>query len=46
MFQSLEQLRAAHMALEAEYLQAYREELLDPQLDASQGSPRTFNLCR
>ncbi|XP_031233490.1 microtubule organization protein AKNA isoform X2 [Mastomys coucha] len=43
---SLEQLRAAHMALEAEYLQAYREEHLDPQLDASQGSPRTLNLCR
>lgn len=43
---SLEQLRAAHMALEAEYLQACREELLDPQLDASQGSPRTLNLCR
>lgn len=45
-FQSLEQLRAAHMALEAEYLQACGEEHLDPQLDASQGSPRTLNLCR
>nr|XP_034357662.1 microtubule organization protein AKNA isoform X3 [Arvicanthis niloticus] len=43
---SLEQLRAAHTALEAEYLQACREEHLDPQLDASQGSPRTLNLCR
>ncbi|XP_028635721.1 AT-hook-containing transcription factor isoform X2 [Grammomys surdaster] len=43
---SLEQLRAAHMALEAEYLQACREEHLNPQLDASQGSPRTLNLCR
>lgn len=45
-FQSLEQLRAAHMALEAEYVQACGEEHLDPQLDASQGSPRTLNLCR
>lgn len=44
-FQSLEQLRAAQMALEAEYLQACREEHLNPQLDASQGSPRTLNLC-
>lgn len=43
---SLEQLRAAHMALEAEYVQACGEEHLDPQLDASQGSPRTLNLCR
>ncbi|XP_029396119.1 microtubule organization protein AKNA isoform X2 [Mus pahari] len=43
---NLEQLRAAHMTLEAEYLQAGREELLDPQLDGSHGSPRTLNICR
>lgn len=43
---SLEQLRAAHIALEAEYLQACRDHHLDPKLDASKGSPRTLNLCR
>ncbi|KAL6067824.1 hypothetical protein STEG23_026945, partial [Scotinomys teguina] len=43
---SLEQLREAHMALEAEYLQACRERHPDPKLDASKGSPRTLNLCR
>nr|XP_042127217.1 microtubule organization protein AKNA isoform X2 [Peromyscus maniculatus bairdii] len=42
----LEQLRAAHIALEAEYLQACRERHLDPKLDASKGSPRTLDLCR
>lgn len=45
-FQGLEQLRAAHIALEAEYLQACRERHLDPKLDASKGSPRTLDLCR
>ncbi|KAL1777251.1 AT-hook-containing transcription factor isoform X1 [Sigmodon hispidus] len=43
---NLEQLRAAHMALQAEYLQACKELHLDPELDTSKGSPRTLNLCR
>nr|XP_021505694.1 AT-hook-containing transcription factor isoform X1 [Meriones unguiculatus]XP_021505696.1 AT-hook-containing transcription factor isoform X1 [Meriones unguiculatus]XP_021505697.1 AT-hook-containing transcription factor isoform X1 [Meriones unguiculatus] len=43
---SLEQLRAAHVALEAEYLQACSKQHLNPQPDASKGSPRTLHLCR
>ncbi|XP_038191144.1 microtubule organization protein AKNA [Arvicola amphibius] len=43
---SLEQLRAAHVALEAEYLQACRERHPNPKLHTSSGSPRTLSLCR
>ncbi|XP_021085792.1 microtubule organization protein AKNA isoform X3 [Mesocricetus auratus] len=43
---SLEQLRAAHGALEAEYLEACKKRHLNPKPDASTGSPRTLNLCR
>lgn len=46
LFQSLEQLRAAHAALEAEYLQACRERHPNPKLNASSSSPRTLSLCR
>ncbi|XP_003503496.1 microtubule organization protein AKNA isoform X1 [Cricetulus griseus] len=43
---SLEQLRVTHGALEAEYLEACRQQHLNPKSDASTGSPRTLNLCR
>uniref|UniRef100_A0A8C6W7I6 AT-hook transcription factor n=1 Tax=Nannospalax galili TaxID=1026970 RepID=A0A8C6W7I6_NANGA len=42
----LGQLRAAHAALEEEYLQACREQHPTPQPDASKETPGTLHLCR